>query len=1099
MSDYEDDPSSRSSFSAAWLALPSPKTIFDKTTKFVLNAAHGKSRSLIPTTDETILRTADFGETGVIDWDDDLQIHREDEDEDAAFARQLLDDSQRISEQQLVVPEKEVLKGRWNRWEVVDPREDGNNDAVGLGMVRLKLAQRREQLPERKSARQRLLERQSQNKQSQQHQQPQQQGVVVAQRRRIAFTSLPPRILALVFEYLPVAQMLSLLNSCRVMRRVMHLREPGHVEGDGTDESASGSAVYTALGAQVWRVLVRRMGWRVWRERIRGRERRGRIWAPASHLRLLQRIGGVEGEADLAAIMSQEPDVLFKALFDDLHADYVAFRSLDRPMLPRWLLADDWSPSRVAERLDQLQWFGRAMLTSDAALINRRLTTAVDLFERTYARRFCAAFRAADCALMQQHARVLEHVREGRICVRVVVDAHPLFAQNATAPVAYSELRDAGKRVVGAHGFGVFLEQLQIAIQEHAQVSALALPSPRLPVSSLHVFVQALFSPGGIALQTLQGLYAHLRSIPVASADTLAVPGQVIVPDEAARDIMYLTTVADVVQLLLDAAGVWAELKPVALPVALGRRCVFAAFDDVIVDYVMLERRIIERAYDDGLSRWASRVKAESVGSESVPGGGAVHGESARLVNVRQRQQQLDEYRVRVLRVLESHLGIGPPDGSASASASASEVVADGEEKRQEKIARRRRSSGAQSINAGNAGGSLGMAVHLRRTVVGDVLWGSPISIDLCLNMLLANREAVDRLAVFARAPPDMRLRKLAQEAIELVFCILLQSIGNHVRPAFNKVVQELKDLEHSAMVVMGSSKSAAAAGGSATPASMGHHQQQQQHGLQSGGASSVYSARLIKAEKELRDKFTMSELRFFELIHLSDLVVQMVEIYYKKDLCMFISEQDFLNICNQEKKALEHTIDDSVAVGMDCVIEIILRQTEHILDTEQVAEDYHPDSNVSLTLTPTLACARAVQFLGESTMVLQNMALQKQMREVFMGEIGMRLFQVLLHNIKRFQITEPGGFQLIADLNLYYDWAAGNVDPETLRFFTALKDLANCFILAPRDLRGFLSDHYSRRTFDGVMRSEEVYDVVACRADYKQIRSQVEGHCDFM
>ncbi|KAJ2815737.1 F-box protein: endocytic membrane traffic, recycling ReCYcling 1 [Coemansia sp. 'formosensis'] len=153
----------------------------------------------------------------------------------------------------------------------------------------------------------------------------------------------------------------------------------------------------------------------------------------------------------------------------------------------------------------------------------------------------------------------------------------------------------------------------------------------------------------------------------------------------------------------------------------------------------------------------------------------------------------------------------------------------------------------------------------------------------------------------------------------------------------------------------------------------------------------------------------------------------------------------------------------------------------------------------MSLTLTPTMACARAVQFLSESTAVLQCMATQKQMRDVFLGEIGVRLFNVLLNNIKRFQITEPGGFQLIADLNLYYDWAVAIVDPETLRFFTALKDLANCFILAPKDLRGFLRDQYSRHTFDGVMRSEEVYDVVACRADYRAIRSQVEGHCDFM
>ncbi|KAJ1948670.1 F-box protein: endocytic membrane traffic, recycling ReCYcling 1 [Linderina pennispora] len=308
-------------------------------------------------------------------------------------------------------------------------------------------------------------------------------------------------------------------------------------------------------------------------------------------------------------------------------------------------------------------------------------------------------------------------------------------------------------------------------------------------------------------------------------------------------------------------------------------------------------------------------------------------------------------------------------------------------------------------------------------------------------------------------------------------------------------IIAELRELEHSAMVVMvpheQRSQGRAMLGGTASGSG--------DNAATAGRHSQAYSAQRIEAEKELRDRFVSVELRFFELIHLCDLAVQMLEIYYKRDLCQFIVEDDFLNICNQEKKALEHAIDDNVAVGMDCVIEIILRQTQHILDTEQRLNDYHPNSNSSLTLTPTLACTRAVQFLSESTQIIHSMTTQKQMREVFLGEIGLRLFNVLLENIKRFQITEPGGFQLIADLNLYYDWAENNVDPETLRFFTALKDLANCFILAPRDLRGFLRDQYSRHTFDGVMRSEEVYDVVACRADYRQIRTQVEGHCDFM
>ncbi|KAJ2843896.1 F-box protein: endocytic membrane traffic, recycling ReCYcling 1, partial [Coemansia erecta] len=288
--------------------------------------------------------------------------------------------------------------------------------------------------------------------------------------------------------------------------------------------------------------------------------------------------------------------------------------------------------------------------------------------------------------------------------------------------------------------------------------------------------------------------------------------------------------------------------------------------------------------------------------------------------------------------------------------------------------------------------------------------------------MVLTNREAMDRLAVFAEAPPDMRLRKLA-------------------------IVAELKELEHAAMFVMvsqvirsqgrysvlGTTATASAGAGRGGGGGVGSSStspitvSSSLTGNTASASTTVYSAQRVQAEKELREKFASAELKFLELIHLSDLVVQMVEIYYKKDLCAFVSETDFLNICNQEKKALEHAIDDSVAVGMDSVIEIILRQTQHILDTEQQTQDYHPDSNVSLTLTPTLACTRAVQFLGESTAALQSMTTQRQMRDVFLGEIGVRLFHVLLENIKRFQITEPGGFQLIADLNLYYDWATSN------------------------------------------------------------------------
>ncbi|KAJ2884414.1 F-box protein: endocytic membrane traffic, recycling ReCYcling 1 [Coemansia aciculifera] len=1178
MSDGDEDAVNSGRLTPSWLAMPSPRALLDRTTKFVLNAAHGKSRSLIPTTDNS-MTTSRFDGTGIVDWDDndgdvsDEGSHKDNDDDvdDDDVATSLAPAGEncvwrRTSRDTALVLEHDVLRGYWNAYQLTasDPlgRDDGGYDsarsATPPGMLRIhttntnkarrRQRQRQQQQPPRhrtpfRSTATTSLARASAEPNSADELQsiagngegfPSEHQVAVvssprqanaqSRRAKISFLSLPHVVICRIFEYLPVPEMLELLNSCRLLRRVMHKNEPStHAAGE------AGEAAYTPAGIRVWRAMIQRMGWVSWQERARGRERRKRLSLPKSHARLLRQLCGVEDEKELVDIMGSEPDLLFKAIYDNLYSDYAAFRSLEH-RAPAFL----WdtpsqaevekdpthvqlrSSAEVAGRLDQLQWFGRGQFTYDAAIINRRLAIAADKFEAAFCSRFKQAFISGDCAGMREAAEVLEHIREGRGCIRILVDSHPLFnCDGALRGSRYAQVLMASDCATDSHSFGVFLEGLQGLIEEHARVSALALPPPTLPASALYCFVQALFGANGVALSTLQKLYAYLRAIPVLSESgssfSYILPQQhapaslVVVPDEATKDVLYLTTVADVVALLLVASDKWAVMRPVALSSALGRRCVFSAFDDVIGDYVQLERRVIERAYSEELSQWIVKSKSDGSGdshqkpasttstlpaADRVPNRDSLssirsHAPSAqeptiRLVNFHQRLEQMEEYKLRVLRVLEAKLGISllpEPEGLKAEDKPVPGPVA------------RRRSSG------------LAVDIH-RRTTVGSVLRSSPISIDLCLNMVLTNRDAINRLSVFAEAPPDMRLRKLAQEAIESVFCVLLQSIGNHIRPAFTRIVAELKQLEQTAMIAIVSQEHHRSQGRHATTSSggaPGDHASTASHVSTTGGGGSAYSAQLIQAEKELREKFTAVELRFFELIHLCDLAVQMLEIYYKKDMCAFINESDFLNICNQEKKALEHAIDDNVAVGMDCVIEIILRQTQHILDTEQHSSDYHPDSNMSLTLTPTMACARAVQFLSESTAVLQCMTTQKQMRDVFLGEIGVRLFNVLLDNIKRFQITEPGGFQLIADLNLYYDWAVAIVDPETLRFFTALKDLANCFILAPKDLRGFLRDQYSRHTFDGVMRSEEVYDVVACRADYRAIRSQVEGHCDFM
>ncbi|KAJ2792591.1 hypothetical protein H4R20_006738, partial [Coemansia guatemalensis] len=178
-----------------------------------------------------------------------------------------------------------------------------------------------------------------------------------------------------------------------------------------------------------------------------------------------------------------------------------------------------------------------------------------------------------------------------------------------------------------------------------------------------------------------------------------------------------------------------------------------------MADYVLLERRVLERSYAAEL---ALRADAAFVNRAAEP-----------RLSPDLRQKQMDEYCRRVLRVAEDRLGMRIGDGGA----------ADGQPHLSD-----------EQLHLADASGSTAGAP--RRTVVGTALQNAPISIDLCLNMVLTNRDAVARVAVFAA---DMRLRRQAQEGVEALFSTLLRSVGAHVRPAFARGVAELQTLEQAA------------------------------------------------------------------------------------------------------------------------------------------------------------------------------------------------------------------------------------------------------------------------------------------------------------
>ncbi|PVU97689.1 hypothetical protein BB561_000389 [Smittium simulii] len=407
------------------------------------------------------------------------------------------------------------------------------------------------------------------------------------------------------------------------------------------------------------------------------------------------------------------------------------------------------------------------------------------------------------------------------------------------------------------------------------------------------------------------------------------------------------------------------------------------------------------------------------------------------------------------------------------------------------------------------------------------------ISTLLCISLIYFTNTSIERILLFCNTPKDSLIYKNARKQIEYNFCELLKNLGqNHIQPAFGEILKDLQQLQSQIGTISGLVTAVKIAASqrrvskyentqeksnrkpSATDETLNNQNTSKIPGfsnksrntLQKINFSSIsldfaLSSNESILEQQMREIVSVLELKFFELVHYSDLILQIVNEYYQIKMGSFIDPNDFLNPVHVQKQALNNLIDDCVASGVDSIIEIIIRQLEHVLSIEQTEEDYCPKQTVSLQLKPTIACVHCVQLLSEASEIIKSLSkAQKIVCDVYMSEIGNRLFSLLLKHLFTFTISEPGGFQLISDLNLYYDWAVSNLDDlDTLQCFTTLKDLANCFIIAPKDLRGFLRELYSRRAFDNVLRGEEVYDIVARRADYKKIRSQVEGNCDFM
>lgn len=333
----------------------------------------------------------------------------------------------------------------------------------------------------------------------------------------------------------------------------------------------------------------------------------------------------------------------------------------------------------------------------------------------------------------------------------------------------------------------------------------------------------------------------------------------------------------------------------------------------------------------------------------------------------------------------------------------------------------------------------------------------SLFSIEVALSLIHKAKTSLERAALFAKLGGQHG--QAAKEQCEQVFVFLLQVLGQrHVRIGFDRAVSHMSEYN---------------------PREAGKHNMPDVEPL----------------------------VTFLELVNVGDLIQQMVDVFFLQELVTtkLTDKDDFLNPAVKEKKRFEQMLDERVAAGLSKGIDVLMDQVEYELATSDIRSS-GPDM-----LGPSKTAKKVVDVVSSHTSMLVG-STDKNTLDVFNQECGVRLFAALCKTLKRQRIDTDGAIQLIrwallrpqifqsygelsgfvSDMNHYYDYISTLRNKELLQYFKALRELSQIYLVDSKHAKELAAIITADRYY-GIFRAEEVYEFAERRADWYQIRNDVE------
>ncbi|KAI1138988.1 exocyst complex component Sec10-like protein [Hypoxylon sp. FL0543] len=324
-------------------------------------------------------------------------------------------------------------------------------------------------------------------------------------------------------------------------------------------------------------------------------------------------------------------------------------------------------------------------------------------------------------------------------------------------------------------------------------------------------------------------------------------------------------------------------------------------------------------------------------------------------------------------------------------------------------------------------------------------------SIELALNLVHAAKESLGRAAKFVTL--GGQAGEEAREQCEAIFVVLVKILGQtHVRNGFTKAVDHLSRYN---------------------PREISDHSQ-------TGVAPLVM---------------------FIELVNVGDIISQMIDVFYEQQLAApkIADRNDFLDPAGLAKKKFEQMLDENVAAGLNKGIDVLMDEVEYLCATTQLPTDFNPtppSQDVAMSkdndIGPTTTAKRVTELVASHTKMLTG-STEKTMLDVFNSEVGLRLFTAVCKHIKRQRISTEGAVKLIADMTMYFEYIRTLKNPDLLAYFKALRELSQIYLIDARHAKEMATIIADGDRFGGIFRAEEVYEFAERRADWYQVKRDVE------